>query len=61
MDFPGETFREYIPHCTLAYLKKGNIAKYLNDSTLEGVKFKVDEMYLIDPEDNQYKITKQEY
>lgn len=35
---PGQTFSEYKPHMTLAYLKKGEGAKYVDDTTFEGDK-----------------------
>jgi len=32
-------FPEYKPHCTIAYLKKGEAEKYINDSRFEGMSF----------------------
>jgi len=57
ISFPGETFPEYKPHCTMAYLKKGFIGKYINDSIFEDVKFDINEIYFIDHMDNEYVIS----
>lgn len=55
--FPGETFLDYNPHCTIAYLKKGYVSKYVNDPIFEDIQFKVDEIYFIDHMDNEYVIS----
>lgn len=35
---PGSTFKDYKPHITLAYLKKGSGEKYINSTEFEGKK-----------------------
>lgn len=47
IDFPGETFKDYQPHSTIAYLKKGNIKKYIGDKRFENEKFKADSFVLV--------------
>jgi hypothetical protein len=43
-DFPGakESFAEYLPHCTLAYVKKGRGEDLVGDTTFDGIKLDID-------------------
>lgn len=41
---PGQTFTDYQPHATLAYLKKGEGAKYVGDTTFEGKTVQLDNL-----------------
>ncbi|HUU53136.1 MAG TPA: 2'-5' RNA ligase family protein, partial [Candidatus Bathyarchaeia archaeon] len=43
---PGETFKEYKPHVTIAYVKKGEGKKYVGDKSLEGKEITVDSIFL---------------
>ena len=47
-----DQFKEYVPHATLAYLKKGTGKKYKNLETLEGMEFTFDEVVFEDKKDN---------
>ena len=45
---PGETFKDYQPHATIAYVKKGEGKKYVGDKSLEGTEITFDEINLTD-------------
>lgn len=42
VELPGETFKDYQPHATIAYVKKGEGKKYVGDKSLEGLEINVD-------------------
>lgn len=48
VDLPGETFKDYQPHATIAYVKKGEGQKYAGDSTFEGESVSFDVINLTD-------------
>lgn len=48
VDVPGETFTDYQPHATIAYVKKGEGEKYVGNSALEGQKIDISEIQLTD-------------
>ena len=48
VDLPGETFKDYQPHATIAYVKKGEGKKYVGDKSLEGAEITFDEINLTD-------------
>lgn len=41
---PGKTFDEYQPHVTIAYVQKGQGAKYVGDTTFKGQKITLNEL-----------------
>lgn len=43
-DTPGQTFKDYKPHATIAYMKKGEASKYAGDTSLEGIKLTFDSL-----------------
>ena len=43
---PGETFKDYKPHITIAYVKKGEGAKYVGDTYFEGAEVVFDQAEL---------------
>lgn len=51
-----DTHPEYIPHVTLAYVKKGEGAKYVGDETLAGTEITFDAIVFSDTEGNQTEI-----
>lgn len=51
-----DTFSEYKPHCTIAYVKKGEAHKYAGDSFFKGQKITVNKIIFTDKIDNEYKI-----
>ena len=44
VDLPGETFSDYQPHVTIAYLQKGEGQKYVGDTSFEGTEIVFDEV-----------------
>lgn len=48
VDTPGQTFSDYVPHMTLAYLKKGTARKYVGDDYFTGTTISFDTLYLSD-------------
>jgi hypothetical protein len=48
VDVPGETFTDYQPHATIAYVKKGEGKKYVGDKSLEGMAFQSYSINLVD-------------
>ena len=48
VDLPGETFKDYQPHATIAYVKKGEGKKYVGNNSLEGQDISFDEINLTD-------------
>jgi N12 class adenine-specific DNA methylase len=46
VDLPGETFKDYQPPVTIAYVKKGEGKKYVGDATLEGREVTFDSVQL---------------
>lgn len=43
-DTPGATFKDYKPHITIAYVKKGMGQKYIDGKALSGKKIKIDKL-----------------
>ena len=43
---PGETFSDYQPHITVAYVKKGEGKKYIGDKSFEGKEITIDHVTL---------------
>lgn len=52
-DLPGETFTDYKPHATIAYLKKGIVDKYTGSKEFAGKKVTIDKIYLSDEYGNE--------
>jgi hypothetical protein len=50
--FPGETHKDYKPHCTIAYLKKGFVHKFI-DFDLFKTSFEADEIHVINKADER--------
>lgn len=48
VSLPGETYKDYQPHATIAYVKKGEGKKYVGDKSLEGTEITFDEINLSD-------------
>ena len=48
VDVPGETFKDYKPHATIAYVNPGEGQKYVGRSDLEGIALDFDEIDLVD-------------
>ena len=46
VELPGETFKDYQPHATIAYVKKGEGKKYVGDKSFEGKEITVDKISL---------------
>ena len=46
VDLPGETFKDYKPHATIAYVKKGEGKKYVGNKLFEGKEIVIDEVVL---------------
>jgi 2'-5' RNA ligase len=46
VDLPGETFKDYLPHATIAYVKNGEGKKYVGDKAFEGKEITVDSIVL---------------
>lgn len=46
VDLPGETFKDYKPHATIAYVKKGEGKKYVGDLSFEGKEVTFDKIQL---------------
>ncbi len=53
---PGETFKNYIPHATIAYVKKGEGKKYVGDKTFEGREVTFDHVVLSAKDGREHKI-----
>ena len=60
VDLPGETFKDYQPHATIAYVKKGEGAKYVGDITFEGVEVSFDAINLTDRKGKTHSIKLQQ-
>lgn len=55
-EVPGETFKEYTPHITIAYVKKGEGKKYVGDSSIEGQEITVDTINLSSRDGKMHEI-----
>lgn len=53
---PGETFTDYQPHVTIAYVKKGEGAKYVGNAALEGQEIEISSIDLADRNGNTHTI-----
>lgn len=53
---PGETHKDYKPHATIAYVKKGEGKKYVGNKALSGQTFEIDEINLVDRDGKEHKI-----
>jgi 2'-5' RNA ligase len=53
---PGETHKDYKPHATIAYVKKGEGKKYVGNTALEGEEITVDRIELRDKNDKGHVI-----
>lgn len=53
---PGETHKEYIPHATIAYVKKGEGKKYVGDKSLEGQETVIDSIFLAAKDGKMHEI-----
>lgn len=51
---PGETFKDYKPHATIAYVKKGEGKKYVGDKSFEGKEITVDTITLTAKDGKNY-------
>ena len=56
VDVPGETFKDYKPHATIAYVKKGEGKKYVGNKAFSGQTFEIDKIYLRDRKGNEHAI-----
>lgn len=53
---PGETHKDYKPHATIAYVKKGEGKKYVGDTSLEGQEIVIDNITLSGKDGKLHKI-----
>lgn len=51
-----DSFYEYIPHVTIAYINKGTGKQYVGDTTFEGINFDVNEVVFNTKKNNKYLI-----
>ena len=56
VSLPGETFKDYAPHATIAYVKKGEGKKYIGDKSLEGQEAVIDSVFLSAKDGGMYEI-----
>ncbi len=56
VSLPGETFKDYKPHATIAYVKKGEGQKYVGDTNLEGQEFTIDKITFSGKDGNLHEI-----
>jgi len=56
VDLPGETFKDYKPHATIAYVKKGEGKKYIGDKSLEGQETVIDSIFLSSKDGKMHEI-----
>ena len=49
-----DTFKEYKPHVTLAYVKKGKCDELINNSKFNGVGGTMNKVYFTTPDDKEY-------
>ncbi len=56
VDVPGETYKDYKPHATIAYVKKGEGKKYIGNKSLLGQTFEIDEINLVDRNGEEHPI-----
>jgi len=56
VDLPGETFKDYKPHATIAYVKKGEGKKYVGNAAFEGKEITIDEIVLSAKDGKMHKI-----
>lgn len=61
VELPGETFKGYKPHATIAYVKKGEGKKYVGDTSFEGKEITVDRVVLVakDGKTHEFKLKEQ--
>lgn len=57
VDLPGETFKEYKPHITIAYVKKGFGQKYVGDKRFMGMDVITDFVMLISKDGKEHHIS----
>ena len=53
---PGETYKDYKPHATIAYVKKGEGEKYVGDTFLEGQEFTINAVTFSSKTGKSYEI-----
>ena len=51
-----ETFDKYQPHCTIAYVQKGEAAQFGGDSFIEGKEITFDKLVFINDKDEEFEI-----
>ena len=51
-----KTFDEYKPHCTIAYVKKGEAAKYAGDTTFDGIELEFKKVIFSDKDKKKTEI-----
>ncbi|HUU53143.1 MAG TPA: 2'-5' RNA ligase family protein, partial [Candidatus Bathyarchaeia archaeon] len=56
VELPGETYKDYKPHATIAYVKKGEGKKYVGDKSLEGKEVVIDSIYLSSKDGKMHEI-----
>jgi len=55
-EVPGETYKDYRPHLTIAYVRKGQGQKYVGEDSFQDLGFNVEEIILNDTFDNLHVI-----
>lgn len=56
LDTPGQTFPDYTPHITLAYLKKGEADKYIGTKIFDGTNVTLDNLVFSNSNGQQIKL-----
>ena len=51
-----ETFDKYQPHCTIAYVKKGEAAQFSGNTFVEVVEIIFDKLVFINDKDKEFEI-----
>jgi len=51
-----ESFDKYQPHCTIAYVEKGEAAQFGGDSFVEGTEISFDKLVFINDKDKEFEI-----
>ena len=59
-ELPGETFKDYVPHSTIAYMKKGTANKYIGNEEFKNITNDFNEITFSSKDGNHYKIKLQE-